>query len=233
MDFGKTNEGQDWTIVQRSIYFFTDFNDAPTLSGTVYRVQKTITKNSLGQIKTTTGSKKVVSYNRIAFEALTGLSYSEFAAAVRTTFEIVSVSNATHVTSIAMEITSNAENKYRGTFMVNGEPATAASGLITSYGKQWPGFVFMWRLYNDQPTTPNATGASAQAGFAAADDNEITILAGTEDKYDAGLRTFTFNESNPNNAQLIAYAECLPATGKQENWGSVIYPETGLIENWQ
>lgn len=210
----------------------TNFANAPTLSGKVYKVQISKTKDATGAIKVYTGAKKVVSMKRQEFEALTGWSYEEFAANCRTSFVISYVSPDTHITSMALDIEVSG-NQIKGVPYINGVKHTDIpnlGSLITSYGKPWPSFIFDWRIYNEAGI--NAVGSSVSVRFQANEDNTVTVVAGNDDAYDAATRTLMYNAPLETLAKIVAYIECLPAQGKDENVGRVFYPETGIEVNW-
>lgn len=201
----------------------------PALFG--YRFQS-ITNGPNGQPKITTGAILSRTFVRGQIEKMTGLTTKEIAYQVRTSFNRVAVDNITHITSMAVDIEENA-GKYSGVLYLNGEKHNTinAASMTTCYGKLWPSFVFDWRLYNDAPPAGTTTGASAQFRFQASDDNTIEIVGGTSDHYDSVNKVLTYNAENPNLAKVIAYVECLPAQGKNENVGRVFYPEIGLLQS--
>ena len=195
----------------------------------ILKVQRSLTKAADGTIKTWTGGAKYVPYTYQQAAEITGMDLTDMAEVTRTTFTILPFSNLTHVTSIAMEIT-NEGNSFGGQFYVNGQVATGGSSLITSYGKPCPSFVFRWVLYNGAGT--NSWGGTAVAQFTASAENAIAVVPGMENSYDAGTRTMTYAEGLQENPKLLAMAEFLPATGKQENAGVTFGLESNLIEIW-
>lgn len=211
--------------------FPTNHLTAPTRSGVVY-VQQWAKTSKLGQF-TTMGSLKVKNYSRQEIEALTGMNEFDLAYATRTTFVRTAVDSGQFITSMAMDIEQNGD-LFKAVLYLNGEKHTDIdeSTLTTSYGKLWPGFVVDWRLYNDAPPSGTTTGASVQYRFQSSDDNTIRIVAGSSDAFDSANKVLTYNEANTSLAKVIAYAECLPAQGKNENVGRVFYPEIGVETNW-
>lgn len=212
----------------------TNYQTAPTRSGVVYVQQWSKTSKTGGFVAM--GSMKVKNMNRVDFELLTGMNEQDAAYATRTSFVRTAVDNTTHITSMAVDIEENA-GKYSGVLYLNGEKHNTinAASMMTCYGKLWPSFVFDWRLYNDAPPAGTTTGASVQFRFQASEDNTIEIVGGTADEYDSVNKILTYNAANPNLAKVIAYVECMPATGKQENVARWFYPEIGLLQseaNW-
>lgn len=208
--------------------------DNPTVNGGyAYRIQRSITRSSDGTIKTYNSKKQYVPYTKQQLMDITGMSDIELAEACRTSFNYVSVNPETHVTSISMDI-QRENNQYTGTFHINGMPANTLtlSSLTTSYGKPCPSFVFRWLLINSQPSGPTIYGQSALASFTASDNNTVTVQQGSVDSYDPTSKTFTFNPQLEQSASLIAMAEFLPATGKQENAGAIYGLESNLKYVW-
>jgi hypothetical protein len=205
--------------------------DNPFVRGGVfYRVQKSITRSSDGTTKTWTSKKQFVRWTVGQLCSVTGMTAEEISYNTRVTFNSVSVSPETHVTSISMDIETLPDNKIRGVFHINGEPATGAPGKVASYGKSCPSFVFRWNLYNEAGRTPY--GSSVTASFTSDEDNTVSIVAGAKDMYDPIKRELMFNQSLETNAQVVAYAEFLPAQGKNENAGMVYGLETGIKDIW-
>lgn len=209
----------------------TNYETAPTRSGVVYLQQWAKTKVNGSFVKM--GSLKVKNYTRQQIESMLSMNEQEIAYETRTTFVRTAVNPETHVTSIAMDIEQNGEF-VKGILYINGEKHTDIneSGMITSYGKTWPGFIFDWRLYNDAPPAQTLFGSSVTVRFGAQEDNTIKVIAGSGDGYDNQSRTMIYNADNPNMAKLIAYIELLPAQGKNENAGRVYYPETGVFSEF-
>lgn len=210
--------------------FPTNHQTAPTTAGVVY-VQQWAKTSKNGQFLPM-GSLKVKSYSRQDIEALTGMNESELAYTTRTTFVRTAVDNTQYVTSMALDIEVNG-NQIKGVPYINGlkhSDIPNLGSLITSYGKPWPSFIFDWRIYNEAGI--NAVGSSVSVRFQANEDNTVTVVAGNDDAYDAATKTLTYNAPLDTLAQIVAYIECLPAQGKNENVGRVFYPETGIEVNW-
>jgi len=208
----------------------TDFNNPPVRAGVFYKTITTITKSGTGAIKVYTGKKKYVNWTVSQLVEATGMSEAELAVAARTTFNSVKVNPDTHITSIAMGLERPSETSVKGVFHVNGVPVTGSLMKITSYNKMCPSFKFRWNLYNRAGV--NAYGSSVMVEFAANADNTINFVAGTTDSFNPDTSTLTYDESLPTNANLVGYAEFLPAQGKNENAGRTIVLESGLEEIW-
>lgn len=156
---------------------------------------------------------------------LDGLMYR-----MRTSWNIVKVSPATHITSIAMDIEPLPDSQFKSVVYINGQDAqTFDFELLTnSFGKKYTGYLWQWRLYNGQPSTPNAYGSTINIGINAAADSTITLQVGTENKWDAEEQVLTYNPDQSEVARLLAYMEFLPAQGKNENVGKEFNLETGV-----
>ena len=202
----------------------------PVRPGVFFRIQKTITRSSSGTIRTWTSKRQFVRWSLEQLKAITGMTEEQIAFNTRMTFNSVVVDPQTHVTSIAMDIEKVSDNQIKGIFHINGEPATGSPNKIASYGKICPSFAFRWNLYN-QPGT-NAYGASATAGFNASQDNTITLVPGTVDSYNPETKVITYNSQLENDPMIVAYAEFLPAQGKNENAGRSYFVETGMEDIW-
>ena len=209
----------------------TNYDNPPVRAGVVYRVQISRTKGANGVIKTFTGKRSFVPYTVSQLTALTGLSRTQLAEATATEFLITPVNNDTHITSIAMEV-QKTDNVYKGVFHINGVPANEFQGKITSFGVAAPSFVFRWILRNQTPASATVYGQSVLRQYAATADNTILVKSGSADDFDAGLNTLTYDENTTEVATLIAMAEFLPAQGKNENAGSLVNLESGMIEVW-
>jgi len=212
-----------------------DMTNPFPLPGTCGKYVRTKTKDSkTGTIKIWTSRYPVTqTLRKNDILSIVKLSEEEYAQKVGWTFNIVKVSNTTHITSIAMDVVDVDLNKKKGIFYINGEDTqkVSASGLITSYNKTNPGYLFQWRLFNGDEQ--GAYGCTLFVNFGQSDDNTINIAVGSTNSWDATTKTLTYNYARPEVAKILAYAEFLPAQGKNENWGRIYNLETGEEYNWQ
>jgi hypothetical protein len=98
---------------------------------------------------------------------------------------------------------------------------------MASYGKLFPNFIFRWMLYNGQNNSMT-TGATWLKQYSASENNTIIVNSG--ETFNVNGNEVTFNNNSP--AELIAYMECLPAQGKNENTGALVDLKTGLEKLW-
>jgi hypothetical protein len=210
-----------------------DMTNPLPLPGTCFKYARTKTKTSTGAISIWT-SKYPVTQNLRRSDILNIIKMTEleYSSKVSLTFNIVSVSNKTHITSMCMDVVDIDTNKKKGIFYINGEDTqtVSPSGLVTSYGKSYPGYIFQWRLYNGDEQ--GVYGCTLYKQFAPSEDNTITIIPGGTNSYDATTKTLSYNVSRPEVAKVLAYAEFLPAQGKNENIGRMYNLETSEETNW-
>ena len=212
-----------------------DMTNPFPLPGTCAKYARTKTKDSTtGQIKIWT-SRYPVTQTLRKNDILTILKMTEeeYSSKIGVTFNIVSVSNKTHITSIAVDIVDVDFNKKKGVFYINGEDTqkVSPSGMITSYGKTYPGYVFQWRLYNGDEQ--GAYGSTLTKQYSSSEDTTINIAVGSTNTFDVSTKTLTYNFARPEVAKLLGYIEFLPAQGKNECWGRMYNLETGEESNWQ
>jgi len=211
-----------------------DMTNPFPLPGTCAKYARSKTKSSTtGEIKIWTSRYPVTQTLRKSdILGLINLSEEEYASKVGWTFNIVTVSNKTHITSIAMDVVDVDLNKKKGIFYINGEDtqSVSASGLITSFNKTNPGYIFQWRLYNGDEQ--GAYGCTLVAPFTQTQDNTINIAVGSTNSWNATTKTITYNFARPEVAKILAYAEFLPAQGKNECIGRMYNLETGEEYNW-
>ena len=158
------------------------------------------------------------------------ISLNELMHRMRTSWNIVKVSPSTHITSIAMDIEPLPNSQFKSVVYINGQDAqTFDFELLTnSFGKKYTGYLWQWRLYNGQPSTPNAYGSTINIGINSTADSTITLELGSENKWDAEQEVLTYNADQTEVARLLAYMEFLPAQGKNENVGKDLNLETGV-----
>lgn len=211
-----------------------DMTNPLPLPGTCYKYARTKTKSSTtGTINTWTSRNPVTqNLKRSDILNIIKLSEEEYAEKIGVTFNIVKVSNQTHITSIAMDVIDVEFNKKKGIFYINGEDTqkVSASGMITSYGKTYPGYIFQWRLYNGDEQ--GVYGATLTRQLSSSEDTTINIAVGSKNTIDVTTKTITYNLERPEVAKLLAYAEFLPAQGKNECIGRMYNLETGEETNW-
>lgn len=210
-----------------------DMTNPLPLPGTCYKYARTKTKSSTGTINIWTSRNPVTqNLKRSDILSIIKLSEQEYAEKIGVTFNIVTVSNKTHITSIAMDVVDVDLNKKKGIFYINGEDTqkVSPSGMITSYGKTYPGYVFQWRLYNGDEG--GVYGCTLSKQYSSSEDTTINIAVGSTNTFDVSTKTLTYNFARPEVAKILAYAEFLPAQGKNECMGRMFNLETGEEYNW-
>jgi hypothetical protein len=162
--------------------------------------------------------------------ALTKLTEDEIMEHLKWTFNIVSVSPITHITSIAMDIEQLGNDQYKSVFYINGKDAKTYDYryLTTSFGQKSQGYMWQWRLYNgnNPAIVDNAYGSTINIGLNENEDSTITVKAGNINQWDAKTRVMTYDVTRPEQAEILAYMEFLPAGGKNENIGQSFNLET-------
>jgi hypothetical protein len=219
-------------VVLSEPYIYTNSDGTPTSASDPWiLLQKQV--KTITQSGTTTGSRRAVRIKANLFKSMSGWTDLETTLLTRTEFPIVKVDPSKFITSIGMDIERPAENQYKGVFHVNGVPANtlSLSTMLTSYGKFCPSYVFQWRLYNS-PNTNDMYGATKTVSFTASAANTVTCVSGSADGYDTTTKTFTYDPNLPTSASILAYAEFLPAQGKNENVGRIFDLETRVEKTW-
>jgi hypothetical protein len=219
-------------IVLSDPFIYTNSDGTPTSATDPWiLVQKQV--KTITQSGTTTGSRTAVRIKASQFKSMSGWSDLETAINSRTEFPIVKLDATKFITSIAMDIEHLENNQFKGVFHVNGVPANTLplSTMLTSYGKFCPSYVFQWRLYNSANAT-DMYGATKTVSFTASASNVVTCVSGSTDGYDTTTKTFTYDANLPTSASLLAYAEFLPAQGKNENAGRIYNLETMTEKAW-
>lgn len=219
-------------IVLSDPFIYTNSDGTPTSASDPWiLLQKQV--KTITQSGTTTGSRTAVRIKANLFKSMSRWSDLETAINTRTEFPIVKVDTSKFITSIGMDIERPAENQYKGVFHVNGVPANtlSLSTMLTSYGKFCPSYVFQWRLYNS-PNANDMYGATKTVSFTASAANTMTCVSGSADGYDTTTKTFTYDPNLPTSASILAYAEFLPAQGKNENVGRIFDLETRVEKTW-
>lgn len=165
-------------------------------------------------------NKSYPSYTLDQIEALSGLTFDEICNAFRTEKLIWTPSGDTHVTSVGVKV-DIADNTYTGKVYYNGidTKEVKPSGLITSYGKVYPGHVTRWNLYNGDVNN-SAYGSSIFIQDNSSEDTTITVVAGEKYSWDSLTRVLTFNANIP--ATLSFQYEELPAQGKNQSAMEII-----------
>lgn len=157
---------------------------------------------------------------RAEFMQMIDMPLEEFMYKTRTSWNRVATDPATHINNIAMDVESLEENKLKSVFYINGVDAQTFDykKLITSFNKTYGGYIWMWRLYNgiDPKIVDNAYGSTLNIGIDPMADSTITVVSGKTNSWDAKTKTLTYNPDLTTEAQILAYMEFLPATGKNE-----------------
>lgn len=146
---------------------------------------------------------------------------------MRVEFECIDVNHATHVESLAANITGSG-NQYKGDIYINGIDSEQIpyTTLIASMGLKFPQVVQRWRLYNGDDVREGVYGSTWMKQMSASENNEITVVAGTAFSWDEATKTLTYDASKP--THLWYQYECLPAQGKNEGWEYILDLQTGL-----
>jgi hypothetical protein len=168
---------------------------------------------------------------RAEFMKLSGMTEQDLMFHSRTQWNIVKVSNTTHITSIAMDIEQPQAGQLKSVVYINGQDARTFNyqALVNSFGQKYTGYLWLWRLYNGPRiggTTDNVYGSTLNAPIN--NDGTLKVVAGSTNSYDAATHTLTFNPSLTEEAKIIAYMEFMPANGKNENVGKEYSLETGI-----
>lgn len=211
-----------------------DMTNPLPLPGTCYKYARTKTKSSTtGAINIWTSRNPVTqNLRRSDILSIIKMTEQEYAEKIGVVFNIVKVSNQTHITSLAMDVVDVDLNKKKGIFYINGEDTQkkSPSGMITSYAKTYPGHIFQWRLYNGDEQ--GVYGSTLTKQYSSSEDTTINIAVGSTNTFDVMNKTLTYNFARPEVAKLLAYAEFLPAQGKNECMGRMYNLETGEETNW-
>jgi hypothetical protein len=162
--------------------------------------------------------------------ALTKLTEEEIMERLKWTFNIVTVDTSKFMTSIAMDIEQLGNDKYKSVFYINGKDAKTFDYryLTTSFNQKPKGYMWQWRLYNgnNPAIIDNAYGSTINIGLNENEDSTITVQAGNLNQWDAKTRVLTYDVTRPEQAEILAYIEFLPAGGKNENIGQSFNLET-------
>jgi len=157
---------------------------------------------------------------RAEFMQMINMSMEDFMYQTRWTWNRVATDPATHINNIAMDVEPLEGGKLKSVFYINGQDAQTFDykKLITSFNKTYSGYIWMWRLYNgvDPKIADNAYGSTLNIGIDPMADSTITLVSGKTNGWDAKTKTLTYNPDLTTEAQILAYMEFLPATGKNE-----------------
>jgi hypothetical protein len=162
--------------------------------------------------------------------ALTKLTEQEIMERLKWTFNIVSVDPSKFMTSIAMDIEQLGNDKFKSVVYINGKDTKTFDYryLTTSFGQKPQGFMWQWRLYNgnNPAIVDNAYGSTINIGLNENEDSTITVQSGNRNEWNAKTRVLTYDVTRPEQAEILAYMEFLPAGGKNENIGQSFNLET-------
>lgn len=175
----------------------------------------------------TTSKARSNSVTKNELEAI-GLSVQEIMDMTPRTFNVSTVNSDTHVTSMAMDIEKEGD-VLKGVVYINGIKSSDIhyTSLMASYNKLFPDFVFRWMLYNGQNNSMT-TGATWLKQYNSSDDNSIIVKNGSV--FAVNGNEVTYNSAI--DADLVAYMECLPAQGKNENVAAIIDLATSSEKLW-
>jgi hypothetical protein len=173
---------------------------------------------------------------RAEFLQMIGMSMEDFMHKTRWTWNRVATDENTHIHNIAMDIEPLENNKFKSVFYINGVDAQTFDykKLITSFNKTYSGYIWMWRLHNgvNPAITDNVYGSTLNIGIDPSADSTITVVSGTSNTWDAKTKTLTYNPDLATEANILAYAEFLPAQGKNENAGRMYNLEKNTEFMW-
>ena len=172
-------------------------------------------------VKTTSGlstrpSKSYPSYTMNDILAKTGLTFDELCEKLATVFIVeTDLSPDQYVLSVGAEVEIT-DNTYTGNVYYNGINTKdfKPSGLITSYGKTYPGHVTRWILYNGAINI-ESYGATWMLQESSSAVNDIKVVEGDEFSWNSETRTLTYNKNL--SADLHFQYEELPAQGKNQS----------------
>jgi hypothetical protein len=167
---------------------------------------------------------------RAEFLQMIGITMEEFMYKTRWTWNRVATDPETHINNISMDIEQIGADQIKSVFYINGVDAQTFNykTLINSFDKTYDGYMWMYRLHNGPGaiTTDNVYGSTLNIGINPQADSTIKVVSGSVHTWDNNTKTLTYNPDLTYNAEIIAYAEFLPAGGKNENVGRTYGLET-------
>jgi len=172
---------------------------------------------------------------RSEFLQMAGMTMEEFMYKTRWTWNRVETNPETHINNIAMDIEQLDGGQIKSVFYINGEDAQTFNykALINSFDKTYSGYMWQYRLMNGpSQTIDNPYGSTLNIGVNPLADSTIKVVSGTTNAWDNNTRTLTYNPDLVHEAQVIAYAEFLPAQGKNENAGRMYSLEKNTEVMW-
>jgi hypothetical protein len=231
-----TSDGWDLKTLNNPFIASSDKVNPTLMGGTFIVLNRIISgQKSVKADGTVTIIKENITVNRHRRATVTkneleswGFDFNEIQNATAKVFNVKTVNPSTHVTSMAMDVELT-DNSYKGVVYINGVKFNEIpyTSLMASYGKLFPNFIFRWMLYNGQNNSMT-TGATWLKQYSASENNTIIVNSG--ETFNVNGNEVTFNNNSP--AELIAYMECLPAQGKNENTGALVDLKTGLEKLW-
>lgn len=160
---------------------------------------------------------------RSEFLQIANMSMEEFIYKTRTTWGRVDTDPENYINNIAMDIEQIGTDKIKSVFYINGEDAQTFDykRLINSFDKTYDGYMWTYRLNNGpgQIVTDNVYGSTLNIAINPQADSTINVKSGLTNTWDNNTKTLTYNPDLSYEAEIIAYAEFLPAQGKNENVG--------------
>ena len=172
---------------------------------------------------------------RSEFLQIAGMTMEEFAHKTRWTWNRVETDPETHINNIAMDIEQLDGGQIKSVFYINGEDAQTFDykTLINSFDQTYGGYMWQYRLMNGpSQTIDNPYGSTLNIGINPLADSTIKVTAGDKNAWDGNTRTLTYNPDLIHEAKVLAYAEFLPAQGKNENVGRVYSLEKNTEVTW-